>query len=90
MTATIQKMDDSYIVRLPATIMENVKVRESDVVQIYEEHGRIIIQKPTLAAIVNDSPRKSSDELFKGLEALSNSSTDFWDNEIDDEVWNDI
>ena len=27
--------------------------------------------------------------LFKNLERLSASSTDFWDNEIDDEVWND-
>ncbi|MCL2603189.1 MAG: DUF2281 domain-containing protein [Defluviitaleaceae bacterium] len=27
--------------------------------------------------------------LFKGLEALSVSSTEFWNNEIDDEVWND-
>ena len=28
--------------------------------------------------------------VFKGLEILSVSSTDFWDNEIDDEVWNDV
>ena len=90
MTATIQKMDDSYIVRLPATIMEHVKVRESDVVQIYEDQGRIILQKPAPASISNGSLRQSGGELFKGLEALSNSSTDFWDNEIDDEVWNDI
>ena len=25
---------------------------------------------------------------YKDLESLSISSTDFWDNEIDDEVWN--
>ncbi|MCL2578358.1 MAG: DUF2281 domain-containing protein [Defluviitaleaceae bacterium] len=25
---------------------------------------------------------------FTGLEALSESSTDFWNNEVDDEVWN--
>ena len=25
---------------------------------------------------------------FTGLEKLSESSTDFWNNEIDDEVWN--
>jgi hypothetical protein len=28
--------------------------------------------------------------LYKDLEALSVSSTDFWNNEIDDEVWNDV
>ncbi|MCL2500161.1 MAG: DUF2281 domain-containing protein [Defluviitaleaceae bacterium] len=27
-------------------------------------------------------------KLYKDLEALSVSSTNFWDNEIDDEVWN--
>jgi len=29
-------------------------------------------------------------DFYKDLEALSISSTDFWDNEIDDEVWNDV
>ena len=35
---------------------------------------------------------KARDEskLFEGLEFLSTSSVDFWDNEIDDEVWNDV
>jgi len=28
--------------------------------------------------------------LYKCLETLSVSSTDFWNNEIDDEVWNDV
>jgi len=28
--------------------------------------------------------------LYKDLEALSISSTDFWNNDIDDEVWNDV
>jgi len=28
--------------------------------------------------------------LYKELEALSMSSTDFWNNEVDDEVWNDV
>jgi len=28
--------------------------------------------------------------IFKDLEALSVSSTDFWNNDIDDEVWNNV
>ena len=28
--------------------------------------------------------------LYKNLEALSMTSTGFWNNEIDDEVWNDV
>ena len=31
---------------------------------------------------------RNENKLFKGLETLSDSSTDFWNNEIDDEVWN--
>ena len=31
---------------------------------------------------------RNENKLFKELEALSVSSTDFWNNEIDDEVWN--
>ena len=29
-------------------------------------------------------------KLHKGLEALSVSSTEFWNNELDDEAWNDV
>ena len=31
---------------------------------------------------------RDENKLYRGLEALSVSSTDFWDNEVDDEVWN--
>ena len=31
---------------------------------------------------------RNENKLFKELEDLSMSSTDFWNNEIDDEVWN--
>ena len=31
---------------------------------------------------------RNENKLYKGLEALSKSSTEFWNNEIDDEVWN--
>ena len=33
---------------------------------------------------------RSEKKLYSGLEALSMSSTDFWDNEVDDEVWNNV
>ena len=33
---------------------------------------------------------KGEKEYFKDFEKLSNSSTDFWYNEIDDDVWNDV
>lgn len=33
---------------------------------------------------------KKAKEEFKDLEDVSLSSTDFWNNDIDDEVWNDV
>ena len=33
---------------------------------------------------------RDENKLYKGLEALSASSTDFWDNSVDDEVWNNV
>jgi len=33
---------------------------------------------------------RDENKLHRELEALSISSTDFWNNEIDDEVWNDV
>ncbi len=33
---------------------------------------------------------KKDRELFKDLNMASESSMDFWDNDIDDEVWNNV
>jgi hypothetical protein len=33
---------------------------------------------------------KKAKEEFKDLEDVSLSSTEFWNNDIDDEVWNDV
>ena len=33
---------------------------------------------------------KREKELFKELENASQSSMEFWDNDIDDEVWNNV
>ena len=34
--------------------------------------------------------KREENGVYKDLEALSVSSTDFWNNDIDDEVWNDV
>ena len=34
--------------------------------------------------------KKRENNFYKGLVQASESSIDFWDNEIDDEVWNDV
>lgn len=33
---------------------------------------------------------KKNNQLFKDLICASESSIDFWDNDIDDEVWNNV
>lgn len=33
---------------------------------------------------------KNEEELFKDLQLSSERSTDFWNNDIDDEVWNNV
>jgi len=33
---------------------------------------------------------RSDRELFKDLEKISDSSQEFWNNDIDDEVWNNV
>lgn len=33
---------------------------------------------------------KKEKEIYKDLELASESSLDFWNNDIDDEVWNDV
>ena len=43
---------------------------------------------PEIANFILFVKMRSESKLFKGLETLSHSSTDFWNNEIDDEVWN--
>ena len=33
---------------------------------------------------------KKENQLYKDLQHVSESSMDFWDNDIDDEVWNNV
>lgn len=39
---------------------------------------------------VNYLKQKREKELYKTLSSISESSTDFWNNDIDDEVWNNV
>ena len=45
---------------------------------------------PEVANFISFIKMRDESRLYKGLEALSVSSTDFWNNDIDDEVWNDV
>lgn len=45
---------------------------------------------PEVASFILFIKNREENGLYRDLEALSVSSTDFWHNEIDDEVWNDV
>ena len=68
MTTEVLRMNDSYLVRLPAIILDRVKVKENEEVQIFEESGRIVIQKTKPFTIANDTTRKTIDELFENFD----------------------
>jgi len=45
---------------------------------------------PEVASFILFIKERNEGKLYKDLEELSMSSTDFWENEIDDEVWNNV
>jgi len=87
MTATIQRVDDNYIVRFPASIISNIKIKESEVVQVFEEYGRIIIQKSDMTTLANDTTRTTIDELFEGYEDEYEPIHIDWGTPVGKELW---
>jgi len=87
MTATIQRVDDSYIVRFPASIIENIKIKESEIVQVFEEYGRIIIQKSSTPTLANDNTRTTISELFEGYEGEYEPVLIDWGTPVGKEIW---
>ena len=87
MTATMQRVDDSYIIRFPASIIKNANIRESEVVQVIEEYGRIIIQKPEMISLANDPTRTTISELFDGYEGEYEPVLIDWGAPVGKEIW---
>ena len=87
MTTTIQRVEDSYIVRFPASIIESVKIKESEVVQVFEEYGRIIIQKPEMITLANDTVRATISDLFEGYEGEYEPILIDWGTPVGKEIW---
>jgi len=58
--------------------------------EIVEQIRHLPLQeKTTLVKIIMEMIEKDHQDSFSDLQAASVSSTDFWDNPIDDEVWNE-
>jgi len=87
MTATIQRVDDNYVVALPVNILERIKIKESEVVRIFEEYGRIIIQKSEMSTIVNDTTRKTIDEMFENYDGDYEPVQIDWGTPVGNEIW---
>lgn len=47
-------------------------------------------QVPEVIDFVSYLKLKKEKEIFKELEMASESSLDFWNNDLDDEVWNNV
>jgi hypothetical protein len=47
-------------------------------------------QIPEVIDYISFLKTKKDNQIFKDLELASKSSMDFWDNEIDDQVWNNV
>ena len=87
MTATIQRVDGNYIVRFPASIINNINIKESEVVQVFEEYGRIIIQKSDMTTLVNDTTRTTINELFEDYEDEYEPVQIDWGVPVGKEIW---
>ena len=87
MNATIQRIEDNFIVRLPASIIENIRIKESEVVQVFEEYGRIVIQKPDMTTLAGDTTRPTISELFEDYEDEYESIQIDWGTPVGKEIW---
>ena len=87
MVATIQRINDNYIVRFPASIIENLKIKENEVMQVFEEYGRIIIQKPYMTTLANDTTRTTINELFEDYNDEYESIPIDWGTPVGKEIW---
>lgn len=47
-------------------------------------------QIPEVIDFISFLKGKKDNQVFKDLELASESSIDFWNNDIDDEAWNDV
>jgi len=61
MQGVIQKIGNSKGVRIPKRILENLNMREHDIVEIHQVDEGLLIKKTSF-------PYKSLDELFEGYD----------------------
>ena len=87
MTATIKRVDDYYIINMPASIFNNLNFKENEPVQVFEECGKIIIQKTENITLITDTPRKNIAELFEDYEDEYEPVLIDWGAPVGREIW---
>ena len=87
MTATIQKSSDGYVIHLPEKIVEFINIKESEAVHVFEEHGKIVIQKSETVTIANNPTRKTIEKLFEDYDEGYEPVEIDWGKPVGKEVW---
>ena len=87
MTATVQKQNDSYVIRIPIYLVERFIIEESEEVYVHEEVDKIVIQKSPQLTISNDNNRRTIEELFEGYDGEYETFSIDWGKPVGKEIW---
>jgi antitoxin MazE len=79
-TTAIARWGNSKGVRLSKLVLETAGLRESDMVDVTAENGRIVIKKAS-------GRRRSISEIFDGFEGGYDRETYDWGKPMGDEAW---
>ncbi|MDR1617252.1 MAG: AbrB/MazE/SpoVT family DNA-binding domain-containing protein [Syntrophomonadaceae bacterium] len=82
MRTTIVKWGNSQGVRLPKSLLDNVNLSNSDLVDLIEENGNIVIKK-----VVDKKPYQTIQERFKDFEDEYQPVSIDWDIPVGKEIW---
>lgn len=79
-TTKIQKWGNSHGIRLPKIILDTVRWKENDTIEIIEQDGGLLL-KPVAPK------RKSIDELFAGYQGDYKAKEMDWGEKVGNEIW---
>lgn len=80
MLTTIQKWGNSQGIRIPKHILDNMKWKTNEELEIKESQGKLIVQKAV-------SKRKTIQELFKDYDGPYEQTEFDWGDTVGHEIW---
>ena len=81
MTSKIQKWGNSHGIRIPKAILETVKWKEDECVEIFIENNKIVIEK------LEDKNRKNIKQLFENYKGEYEPIDIDWGKTEGNEIW---